>query len=58
MILQIAHLVIIAVLVTVMTGAGSIEGFAGAVLAANTIRVLAVALFGFIMNGRSKAAGK
>ncbi|MEE3458018.1 MAG: hypothetical protein VZQ82_08260, partial [Lachnospiraceae bacterium] len=58
MILQIAHLVIIAVLVTVMTGAGSIEGFAGAVLAANTIRVLAVTLFGFIMNGRSKAAGK
>lgn len=58
MILQIVHLAIITVLVTVMTGSGSIEGFAGAVLAANTIRVLAVALFGFIMNGRKKAAVK
>ena len=56
MILQIGHLILITVLVMLMTGSGSIKGFAGAVLAANTIRVIAVALFGFVMNGRRKTA--
>ena len=57
MILQALHLAIITALVYVMTGSGSIEGFAGAVLTANSIRVLAVAVFGWIMNGRRKTAG-
>lgn len=46
MILQIAHLLLITVLVLIFTGSHGIMGFAEAVLTANTIRVLAVIVLG------------
>lgn len=46
LILQIFHLILMAVLVLIFTGSHGIMGFAAAVLIANSIRVLAVILLG------------
>ena len=48
LILQVAHLVIITVLVLLSAGNHGIMGFAKAVLIANTIRVLAVIILGLL----------
>lgn len=52
LLLQIFHLILIAVLVLIFTNSGGIMGFANAVLLANAVRVVAVILLGLWKTGK------
>ncbi|HUM82685.1 MAG TPA: hypothetical protein PLN48_02795 [Lachnospiraceae bacterium] len=54
LILQCAHLVLLALLVFTMTGSGGLMGFSCAVLIANTFRIAAVLVLGLLKAGRTK----
>ncbi|MDO4619729.1 MAG: hypothetical protein Q4B09_03805 [Lachnospiraceae bacterium] len=54
--LQCCHLAAVLLLISVMTPAGGLAGFSGAVLIANTLRIIAVIALGIIAAGKQQKA--